>query len=355
MRFVTVVSLALALLVPSRAGGARAQLSEPFVAVGVWYPRGTGDGTPDAQARASGSESGRAKRELAAIKAAGFNSIRTVVDWASAERERGVYRFEGLGTILSAADEAGLKVIVQLDTRTAPGWLSGRYSDSRVVADPDQPRSAASSGYCMDHPGVRSDLGAFIGAAAEEAARHRAFYAIDVWRAPSASSDGVARFCYCANTQARFRDTLQRKYGTVAALNAAWNSSLASWLDVGAPRGRAQSPGNLDWRQFFAAKLQEDLKFRADSSAPRSTRPVASHSDGRSWSGADDWLMATAVDHYGTSISAAVGSSQSAGVLAALDAMRSAARTRSWWLASLRTGDLANGATSMATGSDLRV
>jgi beta-galactosidase len=357
MRLVTAVSLAVAVLVPLHAGSARVQLSEPFVPVGVWYPRGPANGTAGASvATESQSDSGVSRRELTRIKAAGFNSIRTVVDWAGTEEERGQYRFDRFDGLLSAADEAGLKVIVQVDTTIAPRWLFARYSDSVVVGDSDRVGSA-SAGYCMDHPGVRSDLGAFIGAAAQKASGHPSFYGIDVWRSPGASSTGSAPFCYCAYTQARFRQALQRKYSSIAALNAAWNGSFPAWRDVEAPRAPGDAPGGLDWKQFFAARLHEDLKFRADASAPRGARPVASHSDGPLWRVTDDWLMTAAVDHYGTAIVAAAGSSQSMGVLASLDLMRSAARTRGWWLGSLHadSAPTGRGAPDTATGADLRM
>ena len=126
-----------------------------------------------------------------------------------------------------------------------------------------------SGGYCMDHPGVRGDLGAFIGALAAASARYPAFYAIDVWRNPGVSSDTAAKFCYCPHTQARFRDALQRKYGALPALNAAWGRTFAAWSEVHVPRPADAAAPVQDWRQFVAVKLQEDLKVRADASAPR--------------------------------------------------------------------------------------
>lgn len=372
MRLVTVVWLVAALLAPSRAGGARAQLSEPFVSAGVWYPGGMSHGTPGAPppTGASRSDRDRWRRDLAAIKTAGFNSIRTVVDWAGAEPEHGQYRFDRFDELLTAADEAGLKVIVQVDAGAAPVWLRRRYQDSIVEPEPGTRVSAPSNGYCVDHPGVRADLGAFIGAAAAQAAAHRAFYAIDVWRDPGVSSNSAVPFCYCPYTQARFRDALQRKYRSVEALNAAWSRSFPRWRDIQAPRDSGRrTTAVLDWKQFFAVKLQEDLKFRADASALRGARPVTSHSEGVSRSGVDDWLMTAVVDHYGTSIPwmEMSGSSEPARLMASLDAMRSAARDKLWWVGALYAGgpgaassNMSNmlnmsNMSNMATAADLRL
>jgi hypothetical protein len=361
MRLVSVVSLAVAVVAMPIGGAARAQLTEPFVAVGVWYPEGPSNpATLGSKAvGASRSDADRWRRDLAAIKAAGFNSIRTGIDWASVEPERGQYRLERFGELLSAADTAGLRVIVQVDTVAAPAWLHRRYQDSAVVPEPGaraamQARGASQAhDYCMDHPGVRADLGAFIGAAASAASGHSAVYAIDVWRNPGVSSHG-AQFCYCPYTQARFRDALQRKYRSLDALNAAWTRSFRAWAGIQAPLDPLRSaPDVVDWKQFTAAKLQEDLKFRADASAPRGARAVTAHADAVSRSRVDDWLMTTVVDHYGSSIPSLSGTDPIA-LMASLDTMRSAARDKPWWVGALQAGAGAR-STSPPTGADLRL
>jgi hypothetical protein len=361
MRLASVVSLALAVVAMPIGSAARAQLTEPFVAVSVWYPQGPSNPATRTSTAIGGSRSDadRWRRELAAVKAAGFNSIRTMIDWASAEPERGEYRLDRFGELLSAADTAGLKVIVQVGTQAAPAWLHRRYQDSAVVPEPGARAAMQARGavqgidYCMDHPGVRADLGAFIGAAASAASRHSAFYAIDVWRNPGVSSHG-AQFCYCPYTQARFRDALQRKYRTLDALNAAWTRSFRAWTEIQAPADPVRSTTDaVDWRQFTAVKLQEDLKFRADASGPRGARAVTAHADAVSRSRVDDWLMTTVVDHYGTSIPSLSGTDPIA-LMASLDAMRSAARDKTWWVGALQAGPAAT-STRRPTSADLRL
>ena len=178
----------------------------------------------------------------------------------------------------------------------------------------------------MDHPDVRADLGSFIGAVATAAARYPAFYAIDVWRNPGVSSDTAIDFCYCPHTEARFRDALQRRYGTLPALSAAWRRSLTAWSGVHVPHPGAAAVELSDWRHFVAVKLQEDLKFRSDASAPRGARPVTSHTD-VARGAPDPWLMTSVVDHYGTSFTMPIGGP--ARVLAALDTLRSGGRGKS--------------------------
>ena len=111
------------------------------------------------------------------------------------------------------------------------------------------------------------------------AARIVSFYAVDVWSEPHLVNwvwfNTPAEFCYCPHTQARFRDWLKRNIEP-RRVNAAWYRTFASWDEVEAPRfGTILSYTDLiDWKTFIAAKLQEDLKLKADASAPRGARPV---------------------------------------------------------------------------------
>jgi beta-galactosidase len=356
------------------ASAAPPQTSEPFVPIGVWY----GGGTVRAPmvVRDPAPERAAWQRDLATIRSLGFNSVKTWVDWASAEPARGQYRLDALDQLLSLAGEAGLKVIVQIYTDAAPDWLGRRYPDSSFVSDQGvRIGSQASPGYCLDHAGVRADMVAFIGAVSAAAARHQSFYAMDVWSEPHLVNwvwfNTPVEFCYCPHTQARFREWLKTRYRTLDTLNSAWYRTFASWDDAEAPRyGTILSYSDfIDWKTFVAVKLQDDLKLKADASAPRGPRPVSSHSDAPSvmlsplsgFGNPDDWWMTQAVDHYGTSIypkhAAAAAPWPPVRLTSALDGIRSAARDKGWWMGELQAGQGATGVRVAApvTGADLRL
>ena len=361
-----VVSFAVAVSSP--------QPTEPFVPIGVWY--GGGTSRAPMVSRNPAPEKERWRRDLMAIKSLGFNSVKTWVDWASAEPERGRYRFDALEQLLTLSDEVGLRVILQVYTDAAPDWLGKQYPDSSFVTDQGaRIGSQSSPGYCLDHAGVRADMVAFIGAASTAAARHSSFYGVDVWSEPHVVNwvwfNTPAEFCYCANTQARFRDWLKRKYQSLDAVNAAWYRTFSTWNEVEAPRfGTILSYTDLiDWKTFIATKLQEDLKLKADASAPRGARPVSSHSDAPAimlsplsgFGNPDDWWMTRSVDYYGTSIypkhAAAATPWSPVRLTSALDGVRSAAGDRGWWIGELQAGQGATGVrvASPVTGADLRL
>ncbi|HXW05632.1 MAG TPA: beta-galactosidase [Vicinamibacterales bacterium] len=348
--------------------------AQPFVPIGVWYGGGTARAPMLAPEPAAERDAWR--RDLQTIRSLGFNSIRGWVDWATTEPVRGQYRFEALDQLLTLAGGAGLTVIVQVYPESAPAWLARQYPDASFVTDRgDRIDSQAAPGYCLDHPGVRQDVAAFIKAVTARAAAHASFYGLDVWSEPHIVSrvwfHEPVEFCFCPHTQRRFREWLSKKYGTVSSLNRAWYRTFASWEEVEAPRyGTDLSHSDfIDWKTFVAVKLQEDLKLKADASSGRGARPVGSHADAPAvllsplsgFGNPDDWLMARVVDHYGASIyprdAAAPAPWSPVRLAAALDGIRSATAGRGWWAGELQAGQgaMAGRVTAPVTAADLRL
>ncbi|HSC27080.1 MAG TPA: beta-galactosidase [Vicinamibacterales bacterium] len=341
----------------------------PFVPVGVWYDGGTAPAGLPADDREAWT------RDLQAIRALGFNSIRFEVDWARVEPERGSYRLEALDRLLTVAGQAGLRVIVQLSTDAAPEWLSRTYPDARVVTDEGvRIGSRAGPAYCNDHAGVRAALEAFIEAASSRAARHQSVHAVDVWSGPHIVdpvwSGRAVPTCFCPHSVRRFREWLKAKYGTLDALSRAWNRAFGSWDEPEAPRhGTAGSNTRLiDWQTFVAVKLREDLQVRARAASSRGPRTVVSHSDAPAimlsptpgYGIPDDWWMSQVVDRYGMAIypkHASTTSWEAVRLAAALDGIRSASGDRGWWAGRLQAGQGVTGerTRSPVSAADLRL
>ena len=122
--------------------------SADYFPVAVWYGGG--------KARAPMLEKNpRAKKELwrndiREIKALGFNTVRTWIDWATGEPLEHEYHFENLDVILELAQEEGLKVFLQVYMDSAPRWVGVKYPDSFFVSSNGAVVIPESSpGYCM--------------------------------------------------------------------------------------------------------------------------------------------------------------------------------------------------------------
>lgn len=290
----------------------------PFFPVAVWY----GGGTVRAPMLAPvGPGSERAwRQDLAAMKSLGFNTVRTWVEWSAAEPREGAYRFDQLELVLRLAEQAGLKVIVQVYVDSAPEWVGARFPDGHFVSQGGTAiKSQAAPGFCFDHPGVRRAVLRFFEEIARRASASPAFYAYDLWSEPAVMNWALpayvpnAQFCYCPHTIARFREWLKARHGTVEALNAAWYRTFTSWEHVEPPRfGTILTYADfMDWRVFIGDKIAADLKSRADAvRGVDASHPVTSHAPNPSpvfrtladsMDASDDYLMKSSVDYFGTS------------------------------------------------------
>lgn len=317
------------------------------------------------------------RSDLRQIKSLGFNSVRTWIDWASAEPRQGEYRFDNLEQLADLAQEVGLKLIVQVYVDSAPDWVGKKFPDSHFVSISGEvmPTHAA-PGYCFDHPGVHAAVLRFFSAIAQRMKSKPAFLGWDLWSEPhvinwaEATYMRSAEFCFCPYSVARFRGWLQLKYGSLEALNRAWYRRFESWDDVEPNRLSTilSYTDYIDWRTFITRKITEDLRARYD--AVKSVLPNAiatSHAaapdlfttplDGNG--NPDDWQAAAVVDFWGTSFypkhSFAVGRDPAwRGAL--LDFTRSAT-DGTFWIGELQAGfgTVALRVSSTVTAADLRM
>jgi beta-galactosidase len=293
-------------------------VSENFFPVSVWYSGGTARAPMLSEITEESEAKWRA--DLRQIKDLGFNTVRTWVEWAHCEPEEGVYRLDNLRLLARLADEIGLRFIIQLYVDSAPDWVGRKYPEARYETQSGarvDPQSAP--GYCTDHEGVRAAVKAFLTETARVAARFPNFHGWDLWSEPHIVNWAYinyvpdVQFCYCPFTQARFRDWLQDKYGSLEALNQAWYRGFSDWSEVAPPRfGTILSYTDfIDWKHFIYDNLAADLAMRA--AAVRAGAPghvVTSHAaipsifytPHNGYGASDDFLMAEQVDFYGTSM-----------------------------------------------------
>jgi len=323
-RVIGAFALFLALAVPPTASPAdfpkeqaRSKGEDPFFPFAVWY----GGGKARAPMLEPDPERHREvwREDLKKIKDLGFNTVKTWVDWSTAEPSPNKYDLRQLRQMLELADEAGLRTIIQVYVDSAPDWVGVRYPDGKFVANSGYVvESQASPGFCFDHPKVRQSVLNFFAALAREARGHRSFYGWDLWSEPHIINWASMRFlnapefCFCRHTTARFQNWMKTKYRTLDAVNLGWYRRFTSWDQIEPPRFSTilSYSDYIDWRYFVMDKIAEDLKMKADEvlkEAPRGV--VTSHSASPSLvtsplagSGTpDDWKMARVIQLWGLS------------------------------------------------------
>src|ERR1019366_5070632 len=99
--------------------------------------------------------------------------------------------------------------------------------------------------------------------------------------------------------QAKFREWLKAKYGTLDALGRAWHRySLGDWESVHPPRGTGGYPDSLDWLAFRRDDAIRLLRWRTELIRRLDKRnKITAHSTGvASRHGNDPWMQFQAVD-----------------------------------------------------------
>lgn len=336
--------------------------SEPFFPMAVWYSGGNARAPMLSQLRPDSPE--RWGHDLDQIKAVGFNTVKTWVDWSTAEPKDGVYDFDNLNLLMKLAQERGLRVIVQIYLDSAPDWVGARFPNARFVDRSGAViESQSAPGYCIDYRALRLKVIDFLDALSKDANQSPALYGWDVWSEPHLVNWAELtylkqpEFCYCQYTQARFRSWLRVKYKTIDALNAAWYRKFTSWDEVTPPRFSTilSYTDYLDWRAFIDDKLAEDLHTRVEAirSADHS-HPITSHADAPGlftwptdgYGQPDDWKMSKAADFFGTSIYPNMSHMWPDWMLASgLDFIRSAGHSygKGFWIGELQAGQGVSG------------
>lgn len=289
-----------------------------FYPVAVWY--GGGKARAPMLERVDSSSAERWGKDLDQIKAVGFNTVKCWVDWATAESKPGEFDFQNLDLLMRLAQERGLRVVVQVYLDSAPDWVGEKYPDGRFVDRSGAViTSQAAPGFCIDHARVRAEIVKFLTALSREANKFQALYGWDCWSEPHVinwadfPSLYNPEFCFCPSSQARFRDWLKEKYGTLDALNAAWYRRFERWDQVEPPRASTilSYTDYLDWRAFIDDKLAGDLRTRVDAiRSADPTHPITSHaadpalftSPADGFGEPDDFKMSESADAFGTSL-----------------------------------------------------
>ena len=331
-----------------------------FYPVAVWY--GGGKARAPMLERVDTGSAERWGKDLDQIKAVGFNTVKCWVDWATAEPKPGDFEFQNLDLLMRLAQERGLRVVVQIYLDSAPDWVGEKYPDGRFVDRSGAViTSEAAPGYCIDHEGVRSAIVKFLEALSGEANKFSALYGWDVWSEPHVINWAEfpylsnPEFCFCPSSQARFREWLKKKYGTLEALNAAWYRGFERWEQAEPPRASTilSYTDYLDWRTYVDDKLAGDLRTRVEAIRSQDhSHAITSHAAGPAlftsptdgFGEPDDFKMSASADFFGTSLYPKHAESThpwSYQMLAAgLDFTRSAGHSsgKGFWIGELQAG-----------------
>ena len=216
----------------------------------------------------------------------GINIFRHWFMWASIENAPGKYDWRDYDRMVELEGQNGIKVVIAEIINGAPEWMWDKYPHARHInvdgaesypagrrQQRDQQRAALSG-----QRRCAGQAGKFLTALVERYRDNPATLGYDVW------NEGGVQECYCKATQAKFREWLKAKYGTIEALGRAWHRySYGDWESVHPPHGTGGYPGFarlagvpqrrrhrlLHWRTELIRKLDKRNKVHgAQHAAP---------------------------------------------------------------------------------------
>ncbi|GIU56483.1 beta-galactosidase [Arthrobacter sp. NicSoilC12] len=217
------------------------------------------------------------------MREAGVNLVSVgIFSWSLLEPSEGVYEFGWLDRVLDLLHANGIRVDLANATASPPPWFSHKYPESLpVTADGVRHSYGSRQAFAASSAEYRRAAAALT---EQIATRYKDHPAVVMWHVHNEYgchnqpdfSDGAA---------AGFRRWLERRYGSLEALNAAWGTAFwsqrySAWEQILPPRtsGTWVNPTQqLDFARYSSDELLECYKAEAAIIRTHSGHPVTTN------------------------------------------------------------------------------
>jgi beta-galactosidase len=213
----------------------------------------------------------RWRDDAARMAAMGLKIVRIAeFAWALMEPREGEFEWAWLDEAVATLADAGLEVVLGTPTAAPPRWLTERYPEVLAVDAQGRTRQAGSRRHvCFSSPKYFEASRAVVEAMARRYGRHPAVVA---WQTDNEYGCHDTILSYSPRALQRFREWLQRRYGTIEVLNERWGNvfwsmTCDSFEQVGLPVGLpalANPIHALDWRRFAGDEVLRFNRMQVD-------------------------------------------------------------------------------------------
>jgi beta-galactosidase len=239
------------------------------------------------------------RQDVAAMREAGVTLVTVgVFSWALLEPERDRFELAWMDEVLDLLHAGGIAVDLATPTASPPPWLALEDPETLPTdASGHRLHHGSRTHYCPSSSTYRERAQIITQVIAERWASHPA---VVLWHV----NNELGTTCWCPRCGSAFRGWLERRYGTVEAVNEAWGTAVwsqryTSWEQISPPLRAPYllHPGlTLDYRRFTSDALRELYRSeRAVIRAVDPARPVTTNFMGffagvdyRSWAGEVD-------------------------------------------------------------------
>ncbi|MHC1787558.1 MAG: beta-galactosidase [Christensenellales bacterium] len=213
------------------------------------------------------------QEDLRLFRLAGINSATVnVFSWAKLQPCEESYDFRELDDIVEMLGREGIAIVMATSTAALPAWMFRRYPEvARTDYEGRRHRFGNRHNACPNSPVYRD----FARRLAEQLARRYGDNPnIVCWHV----NNEYGGECFCEHCEKAFRVWLRQRYGSLTALNRAWNTAfwghtLYDWDDIVPPTALSDGIGrertafaglSLDYRRFMSHSLLENFKMERD-------------------------------------------------------------------------------------------
>lgn len=209
------------------------------------------------------------EEDMRLFKLAGIDIVTlNVFSWALLQKDDDVYDFSLLDKIMDMVKKNGLFVCLATSTGAHPAWMTKKYPDIlRTEFGGMKRKFGGRHNSCPNSPTYKKFS---VRLARKLAERYKDYENIVAWHI----SNEFGGECYCDNCEKAFRIWLKEKYGTLEALNKAWNTTFwghtfYDWDEIVLPDLRSEHFAyertmfqgiSLDYRRFMSDSMLERYK-----------------------------------------------------------------------------------------------
>ena len=222
------------------------------------------------------------QQDMELFDKAGINSATiNVFSWARLQPSEEVYDFHELDAIVDTLTKAGKQIVLATSTAALPAWMVKRYPEvARVDYEGRRHKFGQRHNACPNSPVYRHFIQELTARLAE---RYGSNENVVCWHI----NNEYGGECYCENCEKAFRVWLRKKYGTVEALNQAWNltfwgHNIYDWDEIVLPNALSegipwQESGefgcektafagiSIDYRRFMSDSILDNFRLERDS------------------------------------------------------------------------------------------
>ena len=205
--------------------------------------------------------------DIRLMKEAGINLIRIgEFAWTAMEPSEGQFTLDWLHRIVAKLGEAGINVLLCTPTAAPPAWLTTQYTQTLLVRrDGRRAAHGARRHYCPTNEIYRGHVRRITERLSREFACHDNIIA---WQIDNEIGPEMS-YCHCDHCSARFRAWLHSRYGTLEALNEAWQTrfwsvTFTEWQQIHLQMESGYPSIELDMRRFYSDSYIDFARYQAE-------------------------------------------------------------------------------------------